>query len=126
MRLAEGIVIDKEKTFGLLKFSALRREVFLQNEDGTVSTEVKERTYDLKSREQGQMIQVSIPASVPLKEFDYNAEVEIINTVADTVANATFRGSDVDWYIKADDLILKGKAGTSSSNTSKTIPTKDK
>src|SRR5690625_5490905 len=91
MRLAEGIVIDKEKTFGLLKFSALRREVFLQNEDGTVSTEVKERTYDLKSREQGQMIQVSIPASVPLKEFDYNAEVEIINPVADTVANATFR-----------------------------------
>ncbi|GIN59915.1 hypothetical protein J8TS2_42340 [Lederbergia ruris] len=69
MRLAEGIVIDKEKTFGLLKFSALRREVFLQNEDGTVSTEVKERTYDLKSREQGRMIQVSIPASIPLKEF---------------------------------------------------------
>src|SRR5699024_11678927 len=74
MRLAQGIVIDKEKTFGLLKFSALRREVFLQNEDGTVSSEVKERTYDLKSREQGRMIQVSIPASVPLKEFDYNAE----------------------------------------------------
>lgn len=105
MRLAQGIVIDKEKTFGLLKFSSLRREVFLQNEDGTVSSEVKERTYDLKSREQGRMIQVSIPASVPLKEFDYNAEVEIINPVADTVANATFRGADVDWYIKADDLV---------------------
>ena len=26
MRLANGIVIDKEKTFGVLKFSALRRE----------------------------------------------------------------------------------------------------
>ena len=38
MRLAQGIVIDKEKTFGQLKFSALRREVFFQNEDGTVST----------------------------------------------------------------------------------------
>lgn len=72
MRLAQGIVLDKKKTFGLLKFSSLRREVFLQNEDGTVSSEVKERTYDLKSREQGRMIQVSIPASVPLKEFDYN------------------------------------------------------
>ena len=36
MRLAEGIVIDKEKTFGLLKFSALRREVRVNNEDGTV------------------------------------------------------------------------------------------
>ncbi|WP_077318272.1 YdcP family protein [Virgibacillus proomii] len=126
MRLAQGIIIDKEKTFGLLKFSALRREVFIQNEDGTVSTEVKERTYDLKSREQGRMIQVSIPASVPLKEFDYNAEVEIINPVADTVANATFRGADVDWYIKADDLVLKGKATTSTSNIPKSIPSKEK
>lgn len=107
MRLAQGIVINKEDTFGLLKFSALRREVFLQNEDGTVSTEVKERTYDLKSKAQGRMIQVSIPASVPLKTFDYNAEVTIINPVADTVANATFRGADVDWYIKADDIVLK-------------------
>ena len=85
MRLANGIVIDKEATFGALKFSALRREVHLQNEDGSVSEEIKERTYDLKSRGQGRMIQVSIPASVPLKEFDYNAEVELINPVADTV-----------------------------------------
>lgn len=47
MRLANGIIIDKEKTFGVLKFSALRREVHMQNEDGTVSEEIKERTYDL-------------------------------------------------------------------------------
>ena len=46
MRLAAGIVIDKEKTFGRLKFSALRREVFLTNEDGTVSIEVKERFHE--------------------------------------------------------------------------------
>lgn len=26
MRLANGIIIDKEKTFGVLKFSALRRD----------------------------------------------------------------------------------------------------
>ena len=97
MRLANGIIIDKEKTFGVLKFSALRREVHIQNEDGTVSEEIKERTYDLKCKEQGRMIQVSIPATVPLKEFDYNAEVEIINPVADTVATATFQGADVDW-----------------------------
>ncbi|EDN9303650.1 DUF961 domain-containing protein [Listeria monocytogenes] len=109
MRLAEGIVIEKEATFGTLKFSALRREVRIQNEDGTVSNEVKERTYDLKSAGQGRMIQVSIPASVPMKEFDYNAEVELINPVADTVATATFQGADVDWYIKADDILLKEK-----------------
>lgn len=119
MRLAAGIVIDKEKTFGRLKFSALRREVFLTNEDGTVSTEVKERTYDLKSREQGRMIQVSVPASIPLRDFDYNAEVELINPIADTVANATFRGADVDWYIKADDLVLKNKSISTNKNDPK-------
>lgn len=79
MRLANGIVLDKDTTFGELKFSALRREVRIQNEDGSVSDEIKERTYDLKSKGQGRMIQVSIPASVPLKEFDYNARVELIN-----------------------------------------------
>ena len=73
MRLANGIVIDKEKTFGVLKFSALRREVHVQNEDGTVSEEIKERTYDLKCNTQGRMIQVSVPATVPLKDYDYNA-----------------------------------------------------
>lgn len=109
MRLANGIIIDKEKTFGKLKFSALRREVRLQNDDGTVSDEIKERTYDLKCKEQGCMIQVSIPASVALKEFDYNAEVELVNPVADTVATATFQGVEVDWYIKAEEIKLSNK-----------------
>ena len=113
MRLANGIIIDKEKTFGILKFSALRREVHVQNEDGTVSEEIKERTYDLKSRGQGQ---VSIPASVPLKEFEYNAEVELINPIADTVATATFQGADVDWYIKADDIVLRNKPAAGNQN----------
>ena len=66
MRLANGIIIDKEKTFGVMKFSALSREVHMQNEDGTVSEEIKERTYDLKSKELGRMIQVSITATVPI------------------------------------------------------------
>ncbi|HAB0324449.1 TPA_asm: conjugal transfer protein [Listeria monocytogenes] len=117
MRLAEGIVIEKEETFGKLKFSALRREVRIQNEDGTASNDIKERTYDLKSTGQGRMIQVSIPASVPLKEFEYNAEVELINPIADTVANATYQGADVDWYIKADDIKLKEKVLMSKKET---------
>ena len=114
MRLANGIVIDKEKTFGVLKFSALRREVHVQNEDGTVREKNKERTYDLKCNTQGRMIQVSVPATVPLKDYDYNAEVELINPVADTVANANYRGADVDWYVKADDIALKNKQAESN------------
>lgn len=126
MRLANGngIVIDKQATFGSLKFSALRREVHMQNDDGTMSDEIKERTYDLKSKGQGRMIQVSIPASVPLKEYDYNAEVEIINPVADTVANATFQGAEVDWYVKAEDIVLKKDQAAGNAATGNTQPPK--
>lgn len=110
MRLAEGIVLENEKTFGVLKFSALRREVKVVNEQGVVTEEVKERTYDLKSKGQGRMIQVSIPAKAGDKKFDYNVEVELVNPVADTVATATFQGADVDWYIKAEDIKLLSKS----------------
>ena len=116
MRLAEGIVIEKEKTFGTLKFSALRREVKIVDEEGNVTEQVKERTYDLKSKNQGRMIQVSIPASAGEKNFDYNAEVELINPVADTVATATYMGADVDWYIKAEDILLKAKSVRNQQN----------
>lgn len=109
MRLANGIVLDKEKTFGVLKFSALRHEVRVENEDGTTSEEIKRRTYDLKCSQQERTIQVSIPAEIPVKDYPYNAEVELINPVADTVANANYRGADVEWYIKADDIVLKIK-----------------
>lgn len=126
MRLANGIIIDKNKTFGTLKFSAMRRDVFIQNEDGTASTEVKERTYDLKCKEQGCMIQVSIPASVPIKEFEYNSEVELIDPIADTVANATFTGAEVDWYIKAIDLVLKNKINQPQNQPDKNDSTNGK
>ncbi|HAR8791371.1 YdcP family protein [Enterococcus faecium] len=108
MRLTEGIVVDSGLTFGKLRFSALRREVRKQNEDGTIGNEVKDRTYNLKSSAQGRMIQVSIPANVPLREFAYDAEVELVNPIVDTVANYVFReGTTVNWFIKADDLVLK-------------------
>lgn len=122
MRLANGIVLDNEKTFGVLKFSALRYEVRVENEDGTTSDEIKRRTYDLKCSVQERMIQVSIPADVPVKDFPYNAEVELINPVADTVANANFRGADVDWYIKADDIILKNKGNQLAGNPQNNNP----
>lgn len=38
MRLVNGIITNEEKTFEKLKFCALRREVFVQNGDSTVST----------------------------------------------------------------------------------------
>ena len=109
MRLANGIVLDKEKTFGTLKFSALRHEVRAENDDGSTSEEITRRTYDL------------IPADIPVKEYPYNAEVELVNPVADTVANANYRGVVVDWYIKADDIVLKNK-GNQTGNPQNHTP----
>lgn len=84
MRLSNGFVIDKEKTFGELKFTAVR-DVFLQNEDGTPSTQLKKRIYDLKCSLHGGIIPVSVPPEIPLREFPYNAVVELVNPVADAV-----------------------------------------
>ena len=88
---------------------------------GMAQTEQKQTAWPLKCNTQGRMIQVSVPATVPLKDYDYNAEVELINPVADTVANANYRGADVDWYVKADDIVLKNK-GTHAGNPQNNAP----
>ena len=54
MRFSEGLFIDTEKTLGELKFAALRRENYAQDEEGNVTDEVTKRTYDLKCQRQGQ------------------------------------------------------------------------
>ena len=95
MRFSNGFFGENEATLGTLRFSAMRREVFEENADGTPSDVVKERTYDLKSDKQGRMIQVSVPASVPVRDVTFGNSAE------------------VDWYIKADDLVLKTPAQNS-------------
>lgn len=122
MRLAEGIVIDEEKTFGKLEFSAMRREVFKRNAEGEQTGDIKERTYDLISSMAGMMIQVSVPGDVPARDFPYEAEVKLINPTVGTVANAVRNGADVNWYIKADDIVLK----TESHQMKQQEPKKEK
>ena len=72
MRLSNGFVIDKEKTFGELKFTAVR-DVFLQNEDGTPSTQLKKRIYDLKCSLHGGIIPVSVPPEAVKGTSEYSA-----------------------------------------------------
>ena len=121
MRLSNGFVIDREKTFGELKFTAVR-DVFLQNEDGTPSTQLKKRIYDLKCSLHGGIIPVSVPPEVPLREFPYNAVVELVNPVADTVSRKTYTGADVDWYVKAEDIVLKNKGNQNAGNPQNHTP----
>lgn len=96
--------VDTEKTLGVLKFSALRRERMERNEDGTTSDKIRERVYDLKCKVHGCMIQVGIPADVAEKKLAYDSEVKLVNPVFDTIATATYNGADVSWFIKADDI----------------------
>lgn len=121
MRLSNGFVIDKEKTFGELKFTEVR-DVFLQNEDGTPSTQLKKRIYDLKCSLHGGIIPVCVPPEVPLREFPYNAVVELVNPVADTVSRKTYTGADVDWYVKAEDIVLKNKGNQNAGSPQNPTP----
>jgi len=43
-------------------------------------------------------------------------------SIADTVANANYRGADVEWYIKADDIVLKNKGGQPAGNPQNHAP----
>ena len=66
-------------------------------------------------------LRLSVPPEVPLREFPYNAVVELVNPVADTVSRKTYTGADVDWYVKADDIVLKNK-GTHAGNPQNNAP----
>ena len=105
MRLPQGLFVDVERTLGALKFESLRRERKQENEEGKL--EIKKRTYDLRCRKQGMMIQVSLPVEVPLKTIEPGSEVQLVNPRFGTVVNVSFRGAEVDWYIDADDIIAK-------------------
>lgn len=122
MRLKDGFVANGEMTFGELKFSALRRSVMVEDEDGRVTGEVKAFTYDLRSRAQGKMIQVTIPAESGVKEYKPGEFVSLVNPKLGTVSSPTFNGAEVDWFIKADDIVLK-RPGASPAPSP--VPKKD-
>lgn len=98
------------------------RDVFLQNEDGTPSTQIKKRIYDLKCSLHGGIIPVSVSLEVPLREFSYNVVVELVNPVADTVSRKTYTGADVDWYVKAEDIVLKNKGNQNAGSPQSPTP----
>lgn len=114
-RFRKGIFIDNEATFGVMQFSSLWREKMSTNEDGSMGDEVEERTYDLMCENQGCMVRVALPSDVALKDIPYETDVVLVDPTVGAVANATFNGADVDWYVKAGDIILAGAAAVRPS-----------
>ena len=119
MRFSEGLFIDTEKTLGELKFAALRRENYAQDEEGNVTDEVTKRTYDLKCQRQGHTITVSIPPEAGEKDFPYNAAVTLVNPVVSARADATFGGGQRQtgtsmrtisyWQMLQENLLIRQK-----------------
>ncbi len=105
MRLANGIVLDKDTTLEVnsLYYVISENPKWRRN---SVQMKSRERTYDLKSKDKD-MIQISIPANVPLKRFDYNAQVELINPMRTPLLLPPYpKEPDVDWYIQGRRCVL--------------------
>ena len=101
------VVPNMEKTFGNLEFAG-ENTTEQQRINGRMA--VINRSYNLYSDVQrADDVVVTLPAKAGEKHFSPEQKVKLINPVVDTVANANYRGADVDWYVKADDIVLKSK-----------------
>ncbi|MCL4097213.1 hypothetical protein BV454_00531 [Bacillus altitudinis] len=113
------IVPNIEETFGEVKFMGLNRDRFVFDRVRNQRTDqLESRTYNLGSSCQGGQIEVTLPASVELKEFDFMSDVILVNPIIQAQARANGNFANVSWTVVADDIILKG----SNVNASKVTP----
>lgn len=108
------IVPDINMTFGELKFLGLNRERYAYV-DGKRTDTLESRVYNLGSSVQGGQIEVTIPAYVDLKEFDFFKDVELKNPKIMASARANGNFANVNWTVEAEDLVLKGAGSAVSS-----------
>lgn len=81
------------------------------------------RSYNLYSDVQkGENVVVEIPVQAGEKKFKYEQKVKLVNPVADTVSRKTYTGADVDWYVKAEDIVLKNKGNQNAGSPQNHIP----
>ena len=108
------IVPDINMTFGELKFLGLNRERYAYV-DGKRTDTLESRIYNLGSSVQGGQIEVTIPAYVDLKEFEFFKDVELKNPKISASARANGTFANVNWTVEAEDLVLKGAGSAVSS-----------
>ena len=114
------VVPNMEKTFGNLEFAG-ENTTEQQRINGRMA--VINRSYNLYSDVQrADDVVVTLPAKAGEKHFSPEQKVKLINPVVDTVANANYRGADVDWYVKADDIVLKSKENHNIDSPQNRLP----
>ncbi|RJS51489.1 hypothetical protein C2H96_08520 [Bacillus subtilis] len=109
------IVPDINMTFGELKFLGLNRERYAYV-DGKRTDTLESRVYNLGSSVQGGQIEVTIPAYVDLKEFDFFKDVELKNPKIMASARANGNFANVNWTVEAEDLVLKSAESAMKQN----------
>lgn len=121
------IVPNIAETFGEVKFMGLNRDRFVFDRVRNQRTDqLESRTYNLGSSCQGGQIEVTLPATVELKEFDFMSSVELVNPIIKAQARANGNFANVSWTVVADDIILKGSNANASKVTPAASATNDK
>ncbi|KIL13578.1 YdcP family protein [Bacillus pumilus] len=121
------IVPNIAETFGEVKFMGFNRERFVYDRVRQQRTDqLESRTYNLGSSCQGGQIEVTLPAAVELKEFDFMSDVELVNPIIQAQARANGTFANLAWTVVADDIILKGSNTNASKVTSAVPATNDK
>lgn len=121
------VVPDMVQSFGTLEFAGESEPVFERDKNNR--RVLARRSYNLYSDVQkGENVVVEIPVQAGEKHFKYEQKVKLVNPVADTVSRKTYTGADVDWYVKAEDIVLKNKgnqnAGSPQNHTPQGQPKK--
>ena len=121
------VVPDMAQSFGTLEFAGESEPVFERDKNNR--RVLARRSYNLYSDVQkGENVVVEIPVQAGEKHFKYEQKVKLVNPVADTVSRKTYTGADVDWYVKAEDIVLKNKgnqnAGSPQNHTPQGQPKK--
>ncbi|MGE6626814.1 YdcP family protein [Bacillus pumilus] len=121
------IVPNIAETFGEVKFMGFNRERFVYDRVRQQRTDqLESRTYNLGSSCQGGQIEVTLPAAVELKEFDFMSDVELVNPIIQAQARANGNFANLAWTVVADDIILKGSNANASKVTPSASATNDK
>ena len=115
------VVPDMAQSFGTLEFAGESDHVFDRDKDNRRF--FARRSYNLYSDVQkGENVVVEIPVQAGEKKFKYEQKVKLVNPVADTVSRKTYTGADVDWYVKAEDIVLKNKGNQNAGSPQNPTP----
>ena len=115
------VVPDMAQSFGTLEFAGESEPVFERDKNNR--RVLTRRSYNLYSDVQkGENVVVEIPVQAGEKHFKYEQKVKLVNPVADTVSRKTYTGADVDWYVKAEDIVLKNKGNQNAGSPQSPTP----